>query len=66
MADSHSDQQTTLVGLRWDLARNMALKAQWDAVRGEATSIFPYRNDPATGRWSGRMDVYSLTFYFIF
>lgn len=66
MADSHSDQQTTLVGLRWDLARNMALKAQWDAIRGEATSIFPYRNDPATGRWSGRMDVYSLTFDFIF
>jgi len=66
MADSHSDQKTTIVGMRWDFARNMALKAQWDAIRGETTSIFPYRNDPASGRWSGSMDVYSLTFDFIF
>jgi hypothetical protein len=66
MADAHADQNTRIVGMRWDLARNMALKAQWDAIRGDATSIFPYRNDPASGFWSGRMDVYSVTFDFIF
>lgn len=66
MADAHVDQSTRIVGLRWDLARNMALKAQWDAVRGAATSIFPYRNDPASGLWSGRMDVYTVTFDFVF
>lgn len=66
MADSHADQKTSIVGARWDFARNMALKAQWDAVRGDASSIFPYRNEPATGRWSGKMDIYSVTFDFIF
>jgi hypothetical protein len=44
----------------------MALKAQWDDVRGDGSSIFPYRSEPASGRWSGRMDVYSLTFDFVF
>ena len=66
MADAHVDQSTRILGMRWDLARNMALKAQWDAIRGEATSIFPYRNDPASGLWSGRMDVYTVTLDFIF
>jgi hypothetical protein len=66
MADAHADQNTRIVGMRWDVARNMALKAQWDAIRGEATSIFPYRNDPASGLWPGRMDVYTVTFDFIF
>lgn len=66
MVDAHVDQSTRIVGLRWDFARNMALKAQWDAIRGEPSSIFPYRNDPASGLWSGRMDVYTVTFDFIF
>ncbi|WP_337228938.1 hypothetical protein, partial [Proteus faecis] len=33
MVDAHVDQSTRIVGLRWDFARNMALKAQWDAIR---------------------------------
>lgn len=66
IADSHSDQQTSIVGMRWDLARNVAMKAQWDGVRGDPTSIFPYRNDPVNGRWSGKMDIYSLTLDFVF
>lgn len=66
MADSHSDQKTSILGMRWDIARNMALKAQWDAIRGDSTSIFPYRSEPTSGRWEGKMDVYSLTFDFIF
>ncbi|MBS1142378.1 MAG: hypothetical protein H6R13_3831 [Proteobacteria bacterium] len=66
IADSHSDQKTSIVGMRWDAARNIALKAQWDGVHGDPTSIFPYRNDPVNGRWSGKMDIYSLTLDFIF
>lgn len=66
MADSHSDQKTSIVGMRWDVARNTAIKAQWDGVRGDPTSIFPYRNDPSSGRWSGKMDIYSLAVDFVF
>jgi hypothetical protein len=63
--DSHSDQCTTFAGLRWDVARNTALKAQWDAIRGDASSLFPYRQDNRA-LWDGRMDVFSLTMDFIF
>lgn len=66
MGDSHADQETVMLGARWDIAGNLALKAQWDGIRGAADSIFPYRNDPPGGRWSGKMDVFSLTMDFIF
>ena len=36
----------------------------WDAIRGEPTSIFPYRQESAG--WSGKMDVFSLTMDFVF
>ncbi len=65
MQDSHSDQKTTFVGLRWDLASNLALKAQWDAIRGEPSSIFPYRRDNRA-KWDGSMDVFSLALDFVF
>ena len=64
MADAHVDQKTSIVGARWDLLRNIALKAQWDGIRGEPTSIFPYRQE--TAGWSGKMDVFSLTMDFVF
>lgn len=64
MADAHVDQKTSILGARWDLARNIALKVQWDAIRGEPTSIFPYRRESAA--WSGKMDVFSLTMDFVF
>ena len=64
MADAHVDQKTTMIGARWDLVHNIALKAQWDAIRGEPTSIFPYRQESAG--WSGKMDVFSLTMDFVF
>lgn len=64
MADSRSDQQTSIVGVRWDVAHNIALKAQWDGIRGDPTSIFPYRRE--TSAWRGSMDVFSLTMDFIF
>lgn len=66
MADSHVDQRTAMLGVRWDFARNTALKLQWDHIRADPTSLFPYRADPATGRWSGRMNVFALTLDYIF
>jgi hypothetical protein len=65
MSDSHSDQKTSFVGFRWDFMRNMDLKVQWDAIRGEPSSLFPYRQDNRA-RWDGSMNVYSLTMDFIF
>lgn len=64
MADSHADQNTTILGARWDFAHNMAIKAQWDAIRGEPASIFPYRQERAA--WTGKTDVFSVTMDFVF
>lgn len=61
---SRSDQKTGIVGARWDVARNMALKTQWDAIRGEPDSIFPYRRE--TAAWNGKLDVFSVTLDFVF
>ena len=63
--DSHADQKTIFAGMRWDVVRNVAVKAQWDGIRGEASSLFPYRQDNRA-RWDGRMDVFSLTMDFVF
>lgn len=65
MQDSHTDQQTIFAGMRWDVVRNVAVKAQWDGIRGEASSLFPYRQDNRA-RWDGEMDVFSLTVDFVF
>lgn len=64
MADAHSDQHTFIVGARWDVYRNMALKAQLDFIRGSAQSIFPYRHE--TADFDGSMNVMSLAMDFIF
>ncbi len=66
MADSHAVQRTSIVGVRWDVVRNVALKAQWDGIRAQPTSLFPYRDDPRGGSWSGKADIFSLTMDFIF
>lgn len=65
MEDSHSEQHTSFLGARWDVAKNIALKAQWDLIRGDSTSIFPYRQDHRD-RWDGKMDVFTVTMDFIF
>lgn len=64
LADAHSNQHTVFIGGRWDLRRNVALKAQFDAVRGTPDSIFPVRWEKAG--WNGRTDVLSLTLDFVF
>ena len=53
------------LGVRWDVAKNVALKAQWDSIRGDSTSIFPYRQD-RRAQWDGNMDVFSMTMDFVF
>ncbi len=63
-ADSFSRQGTTIVGARWDVARNVALKVQWDAIRGDSASIFPFRREQPD--WDGQVDVFSLTMDFVF
>lgn len=65
MEDSHASQKTSFLGMRWDFARNLAFKAQWDAIRGDPSSLFPYREDKRQ-RWDGKMDVFSLTLDFVF
>jgi len=57
-------QHTTILGARWDVAHNIALKVQWDAVRGDPSSIFPYRREQPD--WQGKMDVFSVTMDFVF
>ena len=64
MADAHAHQNTTILGARWDVARNVALKAQWDGIRGEPQSIFPFRGENRN-TWSGKMDHFSLTMDFV-
>lgn len=64
LADSHSDQHTISAGVRWDVYRNVALKAQYDAIRGTPTSIFPYRWEKPD--WNGKAGIFSLTLDFVF
>jgi len=64
MATSIADQTTYTLGARWDVLSNVALKLQWDAVRGSAASRLPVlRSQPG---WNGRTDVVSATVDFIF
>jgi len=64
MVASTVDQRTYTLGMRWDVQRNVAIKAQWDAIRGTPASIFPFQN--VKPGWNGRTDVVSLTLDFIF
>ena len=61
---AHSDQHTSFVGVRWDVGTNVALKAQYDAIRGAAESVFQFqRVQPG---WNGRTNVLSVTLDFVF
>lgn len=64
LADSHSDQHTSSWGVRWDFQENMDLKIQFDAIRGKASSIFPFRNE--SSNWNGHTNVLTLALDFIF
>lgn len=64
MGTSVADQTTYTLGMRWDVHSNVAVKLQWDAVRGSAASLLPVvRAQPG---WNGRTDVISAAVDFIF
>ncbi len=64
MAATTMDHKTWILGTRWDFHKNMALKAQWDAIRGNPDSRFLFFVPGA--KWDGKTDVFSLSLDFIF
>jgi len=64
LADSRANQHTWSAGLRWDVLPNADIKLQFDAIRGSPDSIFPYRGEQPG--WSGRTNVLSVAFDFVF
>lgn len=63
---SGANQTTYTLGARWDVFPNIALKFQWDAIRGTEDSINPYAGAQARIGWAGRTDVISTTLDFTF
>ncbi len=65
VAQSHVDQYTITLGGRWDVRKNLALKAQIDWIRGEPSSLFLFKNvDPVN--WDGNTTVFGLALDFVF
>jgi len=64
VAQSFTDQTTYTLGGRWDLQKNLALKAQVDWVHGQPVSKFPFK--AVQSGWDGRMTVFSVTLDFVF
>lgn len=64
LINGHSEQHTSFLGVRWDFRNDMALKVQYDAIRGVATSVFPVLREKKG--WNGRTDVLSVTLDFVF
>lgn len=63
-ARAHTDQHTGFVGVRWDLRATMAVKVQYDIVRGSAASVFPFQQ--VKDGWKGNTEVLSATLDFVF
>jgi hypothetical protein len=66
MDASTANQTTYTMGLRWDVWPQIALKFQWDAIRGKEASTFPYAKAISDVNWKGRTDVASVSMDFIF
>lgn len=64
VAQSITNQHTYTLGGRWDLQKNLALKAQVDWVRGQPSSKFPFKTVQTD--WDGHMTVFSLALDFVF
>lgn len=64
LAQSHVDQHTYTLGVRWDFRRDMALKVQADAIRGDRDSVYAVRRE--SPRWNGRTNVFTITLDFVF
>ena len=65
VVQSITDQTTYTVGARWDVRKNLALKAQVDALRGKPSSVFLLKGTESGG-WDGKMTVFSLALDFVF
>ena len=65
VAHSASDQTTYTVGGRWDLQKNLALKAQLDWIRGQPSAVFLLKGTESGG-WGGHLSVFSLALDFVF
>ena len=65
IAQSLTDQTTYTLGARWDVQKNMALKAQVDWVRGAPASVFLLKGDRRDA-WDGNLTAVSLTLDFVF
>ncbi len=63
-AQSYTNETTYTVGGRWDVHKNMAIKAQVDVIRGQPASVFMFKN--VQPGWDGRMTVFSLALDFVF
>ena len=64
VAASSLHRRTRTLGVRWDFARNMDLKAQVDFIRGDTSSTLLFEGDAS--RWDGRTKVFSLSLDFVF
>lgn len=67
-AGTHADKHAWFLGARWDVRKDLDLKAQMDWVHGSSDSMFTFRYDPAGVQpyWDGDMKVFSLALDFIF
>jgi hypothetical protein len=64
-AQTHADQQTLTLGVRWDVQPDLALKFQVDRIDADPSSLFPYREGDGI-TWDGHMTVFSLALDFVF
>jgi hypothetical protein len=64
VSQSITNQHTYTLGGRWDLQKNLALKAQVDWVRGQPSSKFPFKTVQTD--WDGHMTIFSLALDFVF
>jgi len=64
VSQSYTDQVSYTLGGRWDIQKNLALKAQMDWVRGKSTSVFMFKG--VQPGWDGTMTVFSLALDFVF
>jgi hypothetical protein len=64
MASSHLHRHTGTLGVRWDCARNMDLKAQVDFIHGSKSSTLLFED--GTSGDDGQARVFSLSLDFVF
>ena len=59
-------QNTTSLGVRWDAARNVALKLQFDRIRVDPRSTGTLRNIQPAFQPGGKVDVWTASMDFVF